>query len=248
MKIVLTPDWFLGKDVMIEFFSFIVLFIFCFLCIKNYKLNKNKKFLYLGGGFALIALAQLATILTKTALYYDTTFTQNIGQMIVTYQVVKSVDILYNIGFFFSRLLTLFGLYIIYRLPIKQKSPKDIFLAAYFILLSAIVSQQFFFLYHITAVILLVLITNNYYCIYEKNKHRNTGMLTFTFGLLALGHFIAIFSERDMFFVTSNIIELVSYIILLVLVIRILQHGKKKKQNGDNLGYIRDNPRKRRRN
>ena len=110
VKIVLTPDWFLGADVFIEFFSFIVLLIFSILSVRTYKLNKNRSFLYLGWGFGLIALAQLAALITKLVLYYDIGPTQAIGQAIITSQLLSSVDIFYYAGFFFQRFLTLAGL------------------------------------------------------------------------------------------------------------------------------------------
>ena len=107
MKIVPIPDWFLGKDVIIEVFSFIVLFIFSFLAIRNYKLNKNRSFLYLGAGFALIALAQLAAVITKLVLYYDIGPSQAIGTAVVTSQLVSSVDIFYYAGFFSNQTKTM---------------------------------------------------------------------------------------------------------------------------------------------
>src|SRR3989338_6340370 len=146
VKIVLTPDWFLGKDVFIEFFSFIVLIIFSILAIRSYKLNKNRNFLYLGWGFGLIALAQLAAVITKLVLYYDIGPSQAIGDLILTSQIVSSVDIFYYAGFFFQRFLTLCGLYIIYRLPRAKKSVGDYVLVGYFILLSAILSTSFSYL------------------------------------------------------------------------------------------------------
>ena len=172
VKIVLTPDWFLGGDVLIEFFSFIVLLIFSMLAIKSYNLNKkNRSFLYLGWGFGLIALAQLAAVITKLVLYYDIGPTRAIGEAIITSQILSSVDIFYYAGFFFQRFLTLCGFYIIYRLPRKRKSIGDYFLVVYFILLSAILSTEFYYLYHLTSFILLILIIGNYSEIYKKNKN-----------------------------------------------------------------------------
>lgn len=120
MKLVNIPNWFLGKDVIIDAFSFIILLAFFILAYRYYKLSKKKNFLYLGLGFLLIAIAQLAVIMTKLVLYYDTTFTQNIGQIVVTYNLVQTVDIFYYAGFFFNKLLTLLGLFIIYRLPLRS--------------------------------------------------------------------------------------------------------------------------------
>jgi len=229
MKIVPIPDWFLGKDVIIEGFSFIVLFIFSFLAIRNYKLNKNRSFLYLGVGFALIALAQLAAVVTKLVLYYDIGPSQAIGTAVVTSQLVNSVDIFYYAGFFFHRLFTLLGFYIIYRLPRQKKSVVDYLLVAYFILISALLGMGVFYLFHLTALVLLVLIFDNYHALYKKNKFVNTKILLIAFGILALSQLIFILSSIEIMFVLGNIIELISYTILLILVIRILKHGKKKK-------------------
>src|SRR3989344_621789 len=105
MKIVFTPDWFLSSDVVIETFSFFTLILFFILSYRYYKISRNRKTLYLGVGFLLIAVAELATIFTKLVLFYDTTFTQQIGQAIITYNIAKSVDVFYEVGFFFHKLL-----------------------------------------------------------------------------------------------------------------------------------------------
>jgi len=224
MKLVFTPDWFLGKDVIIESFSFIVLFIFFLLCWRYYKLSKKKSHLYLGIGFLLIALAQIATILTKLVLYYDTTFTHQIGQMIVTYHVVKSVDIFYQFGFFFERLLILLGFYIIYKLSLKKKWTGDSYLVLYFLILTSFFSLDlYYYIFHLTALLLILLIMKNYSQIYRKNKNTNTKILVIAFSLLALSQLIYILSKLATLFVIANLIELASYIILLILIIRILK-------------------------
>ena len=82
MRIVFTPDWFLGQDVLINLFSFLILSLFFLLSVKNYRISKNKRILYLGVGFLLIALAELSVVLTKFAIFYDVDVTQSIGQAI----------------------------------------------------------------------------------------------------------------------------------------------------------------------
>ncbi len=234
MKIVFTPDWFLGQDFLIEIFSFMILFLFFFFSIKSYKLSKNKKVLFLGLGFLLIALGELSTILTKLVLYYDTTLTQNVGQIVITYEVVKSVDIFYHLGFFLHKFFTLFGLYIIYRLPLRKIS-SDFFLTTYFIIASALLSQSFYYVYHLTALIFLFLIINNYCRIYKKNKLVNTKILIIAFSLLAISQIIFILSKLPQLYVVAQNIQLVSYITLLILILRISKNGKKKKQDRNNI-------------
>jgi len=230
MKLVFTPDWFLGKDVMIDFFSFVILLVFFLLCWKYYKLSKKKSLFYLGIGFLLIAVAQISAILTKLVLYYDTSFTQQIGQMIVTYNFVKSVDIFYQVGFFFNRLLTLLGFYIIYKLSLKKKLSGDSYLVLYFLFLTSLFSTNiYYYVFHLTALILIFLILKNYCKICKKTKHINTKILIAAFGLLALSQIIFLLSELPMLFVIGNFIELVSYLILLILIIRILKYSPRNK-------------------
>ncbi len=227
MKIVFTPDWFLGHDVLIDVFSFVILFLFFLFSIKSYKLNKNKRLLYLGIGFLLIALAELSIILTKFAIFYDTTLTSSIGGLIITYQVVSSVDIIYYLSFFFERLFTLSGLYIIYRLPLKKLSG-DFVLVSYFIIIASVMCHNFYYIYHLTALIFLGLITRNYIKVYRKNKSANTQIFILAMSLLAISQVMFVLSKVSYFYVTAQIIQLTSYITLLILIIKITKNGKKK--------------------
>lgn len=230
MKIVFTPDWFLGGDVLIEIFSFFVLVAFYLIAYRSYKLSKNKNIRNLGIGFLLIAVAEISTILTKAVLYYDTSFVQEIGHMIVTYHVVQSVDIFYYIGFFINKLLTLGGLYVIYRINGKKTDNGEILLGAYFIIVAALFSYSAYYLFHLTALLLLVLISSNYLEIYRKNKSRNTLILIVAFSILGLSRILFLMSKVNIFYVSGQLLQLVSYLILLFLIIQIRKHGKKKKQ------------------
>lgn len=251
MKIVLTPDWFVGSDILVCFFSLFVLVIISALAIRSYRLNKkNKNLLYLGIGFGIIALAHLASMFTRLILYYDFGPAQAIGQAIITSHIVSSIDIFYYLGFFIHNLLVLAGLYIIYRLPQKKMYVGDYVLVLYFILLSTILSayEGFFFLFRLTAFVLLILIINNYCRIYKENKFVNTKILITVFSVLALAQLIYVFSKIDILFALASIVELISYIIFLFLIVRILKYGEKKKSYEHNIRHVGDSSGKKRRN
>lgn len=231
MKIVFTPDWFLGNDVLINIISFLVLFLFFLFALKCYKLDNKRGTLYLGIGFLLVAFGELSTILTKLVLYYNTNITQEIGRIVITYQVVQSVDIFYNIGFFLNKFFVLLGLYVIYKLPLNKKLSADFFLMIYLIFTVTLLSQTIYHFYHLTALILLVLIINNYYKIYKKDKLVNTQILISAFVLLAISQAIFLLSKLNYLYVTAQSIQLVSYITLLILIMKIMKDGKKKKQS-----------------
>jgi hypothetical protein len=240
------PNWFLTPDFLISVFSFLVLFVFLILCIRNYRVDKNKAMLYLGIGFAFIALAQLAILTRKFGLYYNTIFTTYVGTSIVRYSVITPSDLLYRIGIFFYKAFTLLGLYIISRLPAKKKSIKDVFTITYFIVLSVLSSDVVNYLFRITAMALFALLSYNYYKVYRKNKFRNTIILSSAFAILSLSQLLFMMSQINIINIVADCLQLVSYIILLILIIRILKHGKKKEPDGYNLRYAKHHPRKRR--
>jgi len=242
VKIVLTPEWFIGKDIMIEVFSFLVLIAFVILAYRYYKISNRRRIFYLGVGFGLIALAQLATILTKMVLYYDIGPSEQIGQAIITSNLASSVDFFYYTGFFFHRFLTLLGFYMIYRLPRDRKSIGDYMAVLYFIIISSLLSREIFYIFHLTALFILVLIVEKYAWIYKENNFFNTKILMVAFGLLALSQLIFVLSDVDILFAVANTVELISYSIFLALIIRIWKYGKKKKPYGDNIRYAGNSP------
>ena len=159
---------------------------------------------------------------------------QEIGKIIVNTSVISSVDVFYYVGFGFNRLLTLLGLYVIYKLPLPGRVSGELFLNMYLIILVAILSHSFDYIYNLTALILLVFIINKYVKVYKKDKLVNTKILLSAFILLAVSQIIFIFSRLNSVYVTAQSLQLVSYIILLALIIKILKNGKKKKQGRDN--------------
>lgn len=239
------PSWFLAPDFLINVFSFLILLAFFALCIRSYRLNKNKGIFYLGLGFAFIAVAQLAITMTKFVLYYHSSITNAIGNAIIKYNIVSSVNVVYNAGIFLSGLFTLIGLYVIYRLPQKEKSIKDLLLILYFALLCIFISSSVYYIFHISALVLFLLISYSYYSVYTKNKFSNTLILSVSFGILAVSQLLFTVSQANVITVVADLLELVSYITLLILIIKILKHGNEKKQDGYNLRYPEYHPRKR---
>jgi len=226
MKLVPTPDWFLGKDVLIDLFSFFILIAFFVFCTKSYRLNHKKNSLFLGIGFFLIALAQLSSIITKLVLYYGNAATYNIGKAIVDSQMVSSVDAIYFSGFFTNELLMLLGLFTIYKLPLKKDMRKDFLLMLYLLVISTLLSANFPYLFHLTAFFLIASIIRNYSVVYERNKNKNTKVLIIGFYVLALSQVLFMFSSIGSLFVIADLVELVSYSIFLIVIKGILASHK----------------------
>jgi hypothetical protein len=233
MEVIFPPSWFVNADISIEVISFVTILIFSVLCIKNYKISKDKKFLWLGGSFGLMTLAQLIITITKIVLYSDASFIGMGGQVIVPYNLFNFVSVFYSAGFFIFRVLILFGLYTIYKNP--DVFEKESLLVLFFVIIAAIFSREAEHIFHLASLAILLLIITKYWRVYKSNESKGTLTLIVAFSGLALSNAIFIFARSMSFiYVAASIISLASYIALLALIISILEHGKTK-QNKYNI-------------
>lgn len=95
----------------------------------------------------------------------------------------------------------------------------------YFIFFLALFGTKLDTLFHLTVLIFLISITRNFYDIYRKNKNVNTGLILTAFFILFLAHLVYLLPTAPHEAI-GNLMELVSFLILLFLIIRILRQGK----------------------
>lgn len=196
--------------------------------LNNFVLSKNKKFIYLGLAFFLVALGELAAVFMNIGIYFDSAITYAVGKAVVTTTAVKSIDLIYTLGFFFFRFFVMLGFYFIYYVTKKGRNRIEHFLILYFILIISIFTHYATFVFHLTVTFILLLVLVNYFEIYKENKSQNTKSLIGVFLVLFFSHFLMIFSFNYIIIVFANLLQLISYLLLLVIIIRIYQHGKKK--------------------
>ncbi len=230
IQLVYNPHWFYGKDIIIDIVSIFVLFLIAFFSIKFYKLNKrNKNYLFLALSFIFIGCSFIFKIITNFTIYYHVLETRRIGFMTFTYNAVNSSHILFFVGFLMYRLLMLFGLYMLYSIYLKQQK-SNIFLISYLIIISTYFSSSTYYLFHITSLFFLVIITYRYLKNYKKNRDSTTKLLAYSFGMITLSQVVFVFVAINTFlYVIAELIQLASYISLLITFIMVLRHGKKKK-------------------
>ena len=230
VKLVLFPQWFLTPDTLIDFFSFIVLFLFAIISLKYYKLVKNRKFLHLGLAFLLIGLGELTRIIMNLGLYYNLRSTYEIGRIIVTTNIVSSVDIIYFTGFFINRFLVMLGFYFVYYSTKKHKHELEHLLVLYFITITSIFASGVDYIFNITVTVLLALIFVNYNSIYRKTKSKNTKILAYGFFILLISYLLITLSKiSSNIYIFANLLQLISYTLFLYLIIKIYKHDEDKK-------------------
>ena len=225
-----TLDWFQFPSLVIDLFSFIVLFLIGLVSLKYYKLNKNKKSLYLSVSFLFIALSFMFKLLTNASLFYDKLINPTNTQIIVqTLQTIRTYNIFSNLTFTVFAFLNLIGLYLLYKLYQGKQTYSNVLLMGYFILISTYFSNSNYYIFHLTSFIFLVAISSFYWKQYSENKFINTKLLAYSFSIIAASQIFFIFTTfGKLFYLTGEIIQLGGYALLLLIITHIQKNGKKK--------------------
>ncbi len=228
------PQWFNGYSfVIFEFFSAIVLMLIAAYSYKCYKFTDNIKNKRLATAFFLMGLGFISKISTNIIIHYTFVETINFGFFNFIVSTVKSSDILFTIGYFFYRLLILFGLYVFY-LAISD-SKENILFMTYFIIITTIFSSFAHYVFHMTVLILAGTITGLYYKNYLKRKTKRIMLIFTSFLLITIAQAFFIFSiGKHNIYVVSEIIQLTGFILLLYTFIKTIGKNAKKKQNRNN--------------
>lgn len=232
VEIVYSPQWFYGKDIVIDLVSVVVLLLIAFFALKYYSIEKkNKNYRQLAISFFLLALAFAMKILTYFTIYYKAIETKSIGAFTLTFEAVKSSYLLIFVGEFFYHLITLIGLLMLYSIYKKKQCWSTMFIVVYLLFVITLFEQNIYYIFHLTCLILLVFITHQYYTNHVKNKKLPSMLLFYSFMIITLSQVLFIFIQVwDDLYAIAEIVQLVGYILLAVTFIMVLFYGKKTRQ------------------
>ncbi|MFA6072985.1 MAG: hypothetical protein WC758_02655 [Candidatus Woesearchaeota archaeon] len=229
------PEWFSGPDFIVDLVSVLVLLLIGFFSWKYYIIDKTKKHLHLFVAMVILGISFLFKIFTYFLLYL-TTFNvqiyQTLGRLIY---YVEPSNFYFSIAFITYSLLTLIGFFILYSIYEQNISIKTTILTLYFMLALAIFSENAYIFMHLTALILTLMIAHSLWRNCKKNKLKSTMWLATSFLILSISRIFFILANLNpSMYVLGELIQLFGYIILLLIFISVLQHGKKKGKNTNN--------------
>lgn len=233
---VFSPNWFYGPDILIEIFSMITLFLIAYFSYRFYRLNTEKKeHLYLGMAFVTLSVSFLAKIMTYVVIYYYKLL--QIDQVAVVQQVLSNEVIgmrpsyfMFSAGVAMFSFLQLVGLYMLTCIYQKRISRYDTLIILYAFFMITYFSHNTYFAFHLTSLLLLSIISYIFFRTYRKNRHPNTKRLMSAFLIIAISQAVYMFKTLNpAFYVWGEVIQLVGYFLLLLTIIMVIKHGKKKK-------------------
>ena len=231
IEIIYSPKWFYGRDLWMDIISVLVLLLISFFAIQYYRLGRNKNYLCLSLSFLFLSLSFIGKILMSFAIYNQIIDTRNYGFATITFEKLVSSDNLFFVGFLGYRLLTLFGLYILYSVYNRQ-TKGSIFLISYLIFALTLFTHTSYYMFQITALILLSLVTLHYFRNYYRTRLPASKFLAASFFVITISQVGFVFIKVDeLFYPVSEIIQLIGYMLLLLTFIMVLRYGKKKNKD-----------------
>jgi hypothetical protein len=226
-------SWFYGKDIIIDLLGAIILLFLVIFAFRYYKLNtENKKFLWFSASMGLLFISYLFEILTHIRIYITDVEEKHIGAIVYTYNTIEVANLPVYIGYFGYRFLTLLGFYLLYSIYYKEQKKSNFFFVGYLLVLATMLSFFNICVFFITAIIILTMIIVAYFKIAPNCKDYKTNLIGVSFILLLLSYLISIFTYKsELGFVSSEIIQLFAFLLLLFTFIKVLIDGKKKRKN-----------------
>jgi hypothetical protein len=231
-QLVFSPNWFYGKDIIMDVIAVVIVILLGIISIRHYRLigKTKKKHLYFGISFIMIALAFLAKIATNFTLYYKVQIIQRVQNVLVVQQVARASPIIFFTAFFLFHLLMLWGLYGLFAIISDEDKKTTVFFSMVIIAVLMYFTNHLYYVFHFMAFIILLLIVIKYQKNYLKTKNVNTRRLLIGFALLAISQAVFIFVKlSSIVYVAAEIIQLAGFLMLLITLILVLKHGKKKK-------------------
>lgn len=218
------PTWLFGIDIGIQLIGAIIALLISFYGYKCYKLSSLKTDLYFSLAFFLFGASFFFYVFMVPAVYIYYTYYQAIdpGILLRCSHLLNAVFIIITLGAY-----TILNL--VYS---KIKNPNAIITVL--ILITALSYFIYYsrnsFILNLICASLALLIAISTYTNYHRKKNKNSLLVVLAFVLITLANlFFALGNYINISFLFGHITQLLGYISLLIMVLRINYGSRKKK-------------------
>lgn len=210
--------------VAIQFFGALIALFIAIYGYKAYKLTKDRKYLYFGSAFGLLSFHLFLFVSMIPALYVYYTYFRHIDP-----GVLLSVSHFLNFIYMFITLMA-YAVFVVIYAGMARRSLMLLLGSLVFALVMYSYIYISFIGFNLVALLLLLFVIAYNAKNYIRKKKKGSSLVLSAFILIALGHLFFILEMfNSVFYVIGHIIQLIGYISLLVVVLRILKHGREKR-------------------
>lgn len=217
MVLIYSPQWFYGIDAVLDFVTVLTCIFIGYFSIRSHNITGQKKYLYFGIAFYAISIGYIVKNLTFLSIYFKlfSPYTQYITKVFV------EVRIIYLIGLFFYKFLTLSGFLALFLFAHRTRE-NVVYMMFYTVFLFSMISNQLF--YHLLALGLLAYVLDYYHKNYQKHKKKGAGMVRNAFILIVASQAMFIFQAlHPLFYVAAEFMLMAGFITLLYMFLKVVR-------------------------
>ena len=211
------PYWFMSLDSLFNLVYVLITLLIGGLSYKAYKLTEERKYKYFAVAFGLMSIA-FFVYFTSTIL-----LTTHISSNVTS--ILTGFDYAFLVYVFFTMMA--YALLFITTLKIEDYKIRTLILTLMFTL--TVVAYQYYLKFHIAMFAVLFLLTYNFYDNYLEKKNFNAKLVFISFFFLACAQLFYLANiYNELFYVVAVIIQLIGFLVLFYMLMRVLNHGREK--------------------
>lgn len=217
------PNWFFGYDIGLEILFALITILVAGFAFKAYSLSKEQEFKLFGISFTLISLSYFAWSLIN--IFFVEELNEHTRVLLL-----GNIGLLSVTGIYLHILLFMTGLTTLFYMTCKVKSWKLYSLMIITNLLVVMLSCNKLFAIYTVSSLLIFFIVLFYVSKYFESKNSKIGWLLVAFISLLAANLAFLFENVNSPYVIAHLLELISFGIILINLVR-MKHGKKKKSS-----------------
>jgi len=215
-RLVLSPQWFYGIDMIFEAIAIIVVFLIALSSFSFYKFSRQVRYKYFGLSFLAISISFMAKILTNVMVYSSRVQQFTFESIIHAYGLIEGSKLFYHVGFFAHQFLMLLGLLGIYYIVSKSRLDSKIVLFVFFIAQLTLLTTFKYFTFYVASALLTALIVIHLQKSKSEQKNAKKDLVIPAFSMLFVSQVVFNFIYIDnIAYVVAEVLQLIAYLILL---------------------------------
>lgn len=219
-----SPSWFFNYSIILEVIFAVITLIVSFYAFKVYKLSDKKPAKLFSTAFVFICLSYVIQSMLNIIIFWK------IADQVVSMINLRDAALLNLFGLYAHALFFIIGLIILAYVHFRVENYKILLLMVALVVSSIFFTQNKLMLFYMLSSILLMFIVVNYFLNYVRHKTPNTMLVLVAMIFLLFGALHYLFAiDHEIYYVIGHILEFLAYSMILINLLLILNHGKKKR-------------------
>ncbi len=206
----LSPLWFFGYDVALEFLFAVVALMVSIFAFRIYKKTNQGQVKLFGISFSFISMSYFIQS------FFNFLIVSEVNAHVCSALKIQSIQMFDAAGLYFHMILMTIGLAVLAYMTIKSEKIRILWMMIALSLFGIFLSASRLYVFFLFSTIFLILLEWHFITNYLQNKQKKTLFIAIAFLLMLFGniHFL-VSVNHQLFYVIGHVLELIAYLLIL---------------------------------